>query len=178
MERAIISVILLSFSILCYGQPLQKDTLKPTVYIFMLEECVICQNYCPKINTIYEDYHDKFNFLLVFPSFISKPSTIEKFYKDYNIKIPYKTDFYKTLVNKFDVNVTPEVVIYDPKQESVLYKGRLDNSFFALGKRRKSGISTDLVIAIEQILSGQSPRPSSTQAIGCIINRDELEDKR
>lgn len=175
--KQFITAILLLICIqdLVLSQNKTSGTEKPTVYLFLLEECVICQSYSTKINNIYEEYKYRFNFLAIFPSFISKPETIHHFLKEYKVQMPYKTDFYKTLVKKFNVKVTPEVVVYDHQNDNVLYKGRIDNEFFSIGRRRRSGINNELKIALDQILNDQKVDPKYTEAVGCIIDISELD---
>jgi thiol-disulfide isomerase/thioredoxin len=154
------------------GQHISGD--KPVVYFFLLEECVICQSYSQKINSIVHQFDTEFEFVAVFPSFISKPENIRKFLKDYDISLPFRTDYYKDLTKKFGVSVTPEVVVYKSATEKVLYKGRIDNEFVSVGRRRRSGINDDLMMALNQIKSGINPDPASTQAVGCFINMEEM----
>ena len=87
----------------------------------------------------------------------------------------FKTDYYKTLTKKLGVTVTPEVVIFQPDTEVVLYKGRIDNQFYSIGRRRRSGISNDLLLALEQVKTGKKPNPDSTLSVGCLINLDEMK---
>jgi thioredoxin-related protein len=176
MKIAYIFLIIFVCNSVSTSQIALQDSSKPTVYLFLLEECVICQSYSNKINNIQKDFAQHFNFSAIFPSFISKPETIKKFLSDYDIQMPYKTDFYKTLVKKFDVKVTPEVVVFDHQQNKILYKGRIDNEFFAIGRKRRSGVTEDLRVALNQIISGKIVDPYTTEAIGCIINIAELEE--
>lgn len=180
MKIKVFLILFLSFFIkICLvGSSFSQDSVKkPIVYFFLLEECVICQSYSLKMIELHNEFNSDFDFVAVFPNFISKPKNIQKFIADYHIPFQYKTDYYKSLVNKFEVKVTPEIVIYDEGKNEILYKGRIDNEFFDIGKRRRSGITDDLKNALMQIKRGEKVDPKFTDAIGCIINLNELGEK-
>ncbi len=177
MKTKFLIIIFLSFFIrvnLLGSEVLPDSSKKPIIYFFLLEECVICQSYSLKMIELHKEFNSDFDFIGVFPNFISKPQNIQNFIADYHIPFPYKTDYYKSLVNKFGVKVTPEIVIFDELKNEILYKGRIDNEFFDIGRRRRSGISDDLKNALLQIKRGEKVDPKFTDAIGCIINLNEL----
>ena len=72
---------------------------KPTVNIFFLEDCVICQSLTPELNKLYQKYHKEFDFVLYFPNQRSKDNSINEFKKKYKVDIPYKTDHYKKVLH-------------------------------------------------------------------------------
>lgn len=145
-----------------------------TVYVFMSDECIICMDYASYINKLYNLYStDNVTFVGVFPNFASKKDKIESFKKKYNFAFEMKTDYFKKRVSKFDVQVTPEVVIYDEKKEKTLYQGRIDNSFYALGKRRRVVTKFDLEDALISIAKQEKIKIPKTEAIGCFINQTD-----
>ncbi len=143
-----------------------------TVYIFLLDECVISQYYTPLLTEIYEKYKDKkVGFIGYFPNFSSKPDQIESFGKKYKLDFPLKQDYYKEWTKKFGVTITPEVAVWDHRDDRLIYRGRIDDSFVRVGKRKLHPQNEDLKDIIESWLSGQTPQDSTvTQAIGCFIN--------
>ncbi len=147
---------------------LAKDSV--TVHIFLLDDCVICQDYSPKLNQLYEQYGDEISFIGYFPNFSSKTEKIEFFKKKYNIQFPLKTDYYKTQAARFQASITPEVIIYNHDTQKVLYRGRIDNRFFKLGKRRHVITSNELEIALSLISEGKEVKIPRTEPIGCYIN--------
>jgi thiol-disulfide isomerase/thioredoxin len=146
---------------------------KAVLYIFFLEDCVICQSYTPEINKLHKTYGEDLEFLLIFPNHRSKDGTIAEFRKKYKIDIPYKTDHYKTLSGKLGVKVTPEVVLTDAAGQ-IVYQGAIDDAFVSPGKKRKAK-NHYLHDAIEAFLQKKKPDPSLTQAVGCFINYKENE---
>ena len=148
-----------------------RDSL--TLYIFLLDDCIICQSYTPKLNELYNGFGDGIPFIGVFPNFSSKQSKIDDFKSKYNIEFETKTDYWKTLTKKFGVTVTPEVVLYDNSRELILYRGRIDDEFVSLGRRRKVVTSNELEnILLDVSLHSKGPFPF-TEAIGCFINQND-----
>ena len=136
----------------------------------MLDDCIICQSYSPKLNSPYSEYRNDIEFVGVFPNFTSKPEKIEAFKEKFGITFKTRTDYWKKLVNKFEIKVTPEVVIYNEETDNILYRGRIDNEFFGLGKRRKVVTTDELSDILQSLVSGDPGPYPFTEAIGCFIN--------
>lgn len=150
-----------------------KDSL--TVYLFLSDECVITQYYVPTINDLHAEFGAEFNFVAVFPNFSSKPKKISAFYHKYQLSVPHITDYYKSLSKAMDAQVTPEVVIYNHTTDTKLYQGKIDNSYAAIGKRRRVITSHELHDALRNIQDGKKINQTYTKAIGCFINfNDQL----
>ena len=143
-----------------------------TVYVFLHDECMISQYYTPLLTKYYEKYHSqKVGFIGYFPNFSSKPQQIEDFANNYHLTFPLKADYYKDWTKKFGITVTPEVAVWDHREDRLIYRGRIDDSYVRVGKRKTHPQTEDLNNIIEAWLKGQTPRDTVlTQAIGCFIN--------
>ena len=64
--------------------------------------------------------------------------------------------------------MTPEIFV-EGKPGVILYSGRIDDSFYAVGKRRNSITTHELEDALLQITSKQPIKVPRTQAVGCVI---------
>ncbi len=51
----------------------------------------------------------------------------------------------------------------------MLYRGRIDNVYASLGKRRAEATEKDLRKALDEVLSGKPVSTPQTKAIGCYI---------
>ena len=51
----------------------------------------------------------------------------------------------------------------------VLYRGRIDNLYAALGQKRPRATTRDLREALDAILAGQPVPHATNQAVGCLI---------
>lgn len=169
-------VILSTFSSTHHEQV--SDSLEKTdqikVYIFLLDECKICHHYSLSLTELYNTYQsEQIEFIGLFPNFVSQPKEISKFKKNFKIPFPLKTDYYKSKATKFGVTVTPEVVVYNETKDEILYKGRIDNSYFKLGKQRSHTTKYELKDALQAITSGEEIVVKETQSVGCFINFNE-----
>lgn len=168
-------LILCLFTAMPPQEPIQAKATTPsdslTVYVFLLDECVISQYYTPELIRLYETYHDQqVGFVGYFPNFISKPDRIEAFGEKYSLPFPLKQDYYKDWTRKFGITVTPEIAVWDHREERMIYRGRIDDSYVRVGKRNLHPKHHDLVEIIDNWLLHESPEtPVITHAIGCFI---------
>lgn len=160
-------------------QTMAGDSL--TVYIFLHDDCVISQFYTPELARLYETYRSKkVGFIGYFPNFSSKPEKIKAFGEIYHIAFPLKQDYYKDWTRKFEIKVTPEVAVWDHRSGRLIYRGRIDDSYVRVGKRRLHPQNHDLEDSIKGWLLNENPEHMvQTQAIGCFINfADPLSNRQ
>jgi thiol-disulfide isomerase/thioredoxin len=142
-----------------------------TVYIFMHHDCVITQNYTLLLQQLHETYaSDQLAFVGVFPDFSSKPDDIEAFRQKYQIPFALKTDYFKTLTKELKATVTPEVVVYNHSTETIRYRGRIDNMYFRVGKKRTVVTTSELEDALKAIQNNEPIAVAKTTPVGCFIN--------
>lgn len=145
----------------------QKDSV--TVYIFLKEDCVISQNYTPTLNRLYQTFSSqKISFIGLFPS--TRDEAIETFRQKYAITFPLKSDYFQTLTKKLGATVTPEVVVYNETCGEILYKGRIDDMYYRVGKKRTVTTTAELEDALKSIVAGKPVLIKETEAVGCLIN--------
>ena len=152
-----------------YSRTHASDSL--TIYVFLHDECVISQFYTPLLTELYEKYNDKkIGFIGYFPHFSSKPAQIENFAKKYRLAFPLKQDYYQVLTKKFGITITPEVAVWDHRSDRLVYRGRIDDSYVRVGKRKLHPQHHDLKNVIDEWIVGDVPADTIvTQAIGCFI---------
>ncbi len=149
--------------------PPKTITQDTTVYVFLSENCPICQSYTLTLKQLDTKYKSKhIRIIGVFPNYYSTQETIDEFKKKYAIPFDLVIDKKGELTKHFKASITPEVFVESPAKK-LLYSGRIDDSFYALGKRRQVITSTELADAIEEIVSGKPIKITKTQAVGCII---------
>ena len=150
-----------------------KDSI--TVFIFLREDCKICEYYTKDLNQFYEKYkNEQLHFTGIFPNFSSKPKKIETFKKKYNIAFPLKHDYFKTLTKKMGATVTPEIVIYNHTLGKIIYQGRIDNTYFSLGKKRTVTTTAELAQVLDAISTGKPIPDFDAPAVGCFINFSDM----
>ena len=146
-----------------------------SVNFFLLDQCIVTANMTQEIERLYQDYNKApFVFQGYFPNMSSKPEAIEAFVKKFNLTLPWKTDYFKRKSEALGAEVAPQVVVFDEKKEVILYSGRINNSFKAVGQRRRGKITHDLEEALKAISMDQIIQTPRTQAVGCFINFSEV----
>lgn len=145
-----------------------KDSI--SVYLFLLDECRICQELAPEMNTIYEEYQSDIGFIGLFPNFSSKSDGIKKFKEKYQIKFNTRTDYFKKMTHKFEATILPEVIVYNETSKTIVYRGAINDLFYTPGKRRHFVQNHYLRDALKAISENKLPAIASTQPIGCYIN--------
>ncbi len=140
------------------------------VYVFMGEECVISQNYTLELNKLHEQYaSDRIQFIGVFPSNYSSSETVKNFKSKY--KLPFNTELDKAHIKvfRFQIKVTPEIVVYDVKNQNVVYQGRIDNTYFGLGQRRTVTTTSELSDVLSAITKKEELDFEFKKAVGCFL---------
>jgi len=173
IQRYFYIILFLLFHFSSLSAKPTTDTI--SVYIFLHEECVISQYYTLPLKELHTQYaNDSIQFIGLFPNFSSKKKNIQAFKEKYQIPFSLKTDYFKTKTKLLNATVTPEVVIYNENKKTILYQGRVDNTYFRVGKKRTITTSSELMDALEAIVHHQPIKISKTKAIGCFINRDKF----
>lgn len=163
----------LIFSCSTLGVNLEKpdDTHRYTIYFFLLDECKICRDYGPELKRLSDEFESEIiSFVGVFPNFSSKSENIEKFKSEFDIPFELKTDYFKKLSHKFGAKILPEVFVYDHDLDKVIYSGRIDDRYAAIGKRKRVIRKFDLRDVLDNIKSGDTIITTRTEPIGCFIN--------
>ncbi|MBT8231202.1 MAG: hypothetical protein HKO66_07670 [Saprospiraceae bacterium] len=147
-----------------------KDSI--TVNIFLLEDCKICQYYVPTLKSLFEEFaYERIGFIGLFPNRYSSENNIEAFKKKHDIPFHLQREFFQTKTEKFNVNVTPEVVVYNETKQSIIYKGRIDNGYVKLGQRRRVVTQNELRDVLRALINNQEVKIENREAIGCLITK-------
>ncbi|HZI54109.1 MAG TPA: redoxin domain-containing protein [Chitinophagaceae bacterium] len=163
MKGIITAMMILIFGLSAQGQ---KEW---HVYVFLAEECPICNFMGKPLNTIYKKYQDNVDFHAVFPVKNSNYKTSQLFKQQYDL-LNFETllDKDQTLTKQLGATVTPEVIITNAQGE-IHYKGRINSAYYAPGKMKHSSIKNDLDQALAALISGKDVPQPWPAAIGCYI---------
>lgn len=148
-------------------QPLSPTNRLASVLIFYWHDCPISNGYAPEINRIASTYTN-FAFFIVQTDPELTPAVAKEHAQKFNLLPPILLDPAHILVKQTQVTVTPEVVIIG-KNEKILYRGRIDNLYEALGKKRSAPTEHDLIQALDTLSVGKPLKKAETKAIGCLI---------
>ena len=168
MKLGNLLLLLSSWSFFPQVYPVQEPAYK--VYVFLSEECVISKSYALELRELHEQYAGvDFQFIGVFSNPASNPEKMAAFKSQYQFPFAFQHDWQQRLMDQFGVELTPEVVIYDTQRQEVRYQGRIDNTFYRVGRRRRVTTTADLADAL-QALQTEEPVPLvSTPTVGCYI---------
>jgi thiol-disulfide isomerase/thioredoxin len=143
---------------------------KASVLFFITSDCPISNSYAPEIQRICSEYGPKqVSCDLVYVDPDLTVADVKKHVKDFGYSnLPAILDSSQKLVKAAGATITPEAAVVGPSGQ-VLYRGRIDNVYAALGKRRPEATERDLRKALDEILSNKIVSTPQTQAIGCYI---------
>ena len=149
--------------------PMQmRDDDAASVVVFLSPWCPISQKYIPALNAIYDQCVTKdVEFFALMPGKVSA-SERKKFLDDYEVKFPVQADKGFKWTASMGATITPEVFVFD-RNDSLQYRGAIDNWFYALGRYRSEPTDHYLMDAVEAVLAGKTPKVKSTEATGCSI---------
>ena len=132
--------------------PFKPDGQAASVLFFILQDCPISNRYAPEIARIVREYQPKnIRFYLVYVDPAVEITQIEAHLREYNLPdIPVIHDAKRSLVAATGASVTPETAVVG-KGGEILYRGRIDNLYEALGKPRRNVTEHDLRNALDAI---------------------------
>jgi len=146
--------------------PLEAGTKTGSVLIFYWHDCPICNAYAPEINRL-TDAYTNFAFYIVQVDPDLSASAAKDHAHQYNLHAPVLLDPRHRLVRLAKATVAPEAVVFG-KDGSVAYRGRIDNLYADLNKRRAAATEHDLRAALDAIAAGR-PAVSQPPPMGCLI---------
>lgn len=145
-----------------FQQPLWR------VILFLAPLCPICQNMTHEMRLLEEEFADApVEFVGVFPNPSTRPDQIAEFGETYGLAMALVVDT-ADWAGQLDARWTPEAFVLD-EHDSVVYRGRLNDRYFAPGKRRPRTRNRDLRAALKDVLKGRPVSMPVTDAVGCPI---------
>ena len=148
-------------------QPLDPGAKVASVLVFYWHDCPISNSYAPELNRI-AAAHTNFAFYIVQVDADLTPAAAREHARKFDLHAPVLLDPQHHLVKQLNATVTPEVVVAGKRGE-ILYRGRIDDRYAALGKQRGAASEHDLVDALDALAAGKPPKKAKTQPIGCLI---------
>ena len=110
------------------------------------------------------------------PNRLATTESVAAYRKKFEIPFSVSADPYQSKATELGATIVPEVFVYDSK-DKLVYRGRIDDTFAAVGKRRPKAHTHDLKLALAALLS-KSPVPvSQTTPVGCAITFSKSDPK-
>jgi len=140
-----------------------------TVLLFVAVDCPIANSYAPEIAALVRDHAAlPVEFLLVHVDPAIEVEALREHARRFALPGPLVLDRDHALVRRAGATVTPEAVVLD-RAGRIAYRGRIDDSWSDLGRRRTVVRQQDLRDALAAVVSGRAvPRPWP-EALGCSL---------
>jgi len=137
--------------------------------IFVLPDCPIANSYAAEYSRLSSDYASRGVPLIVVyvdPDLTS--AQMAEHAQQYLLKCPVLLDSQLTWADRAGATKTPEAAVFD-LHGGLLYRGRIDDRYVAVGKSRTIATTHDLRTALDAILAGKPVAQRFTEAVGCHI---------
>lgn len=153
------------------ASPFQNPRAKAVALIFINIECPISNRYAPEIQRLQAEFGPKgVDFWLVQPDAEEKVENTHRYLKEFGYSFGLLRDLKHTLTTQAGARITPEAAVFGPDQ-TLLYRGRIDNRFADYNKTRPAPTARELRDALEAVVSGKKIAVARAPAIGCYISK-------
>ena len=149
--------------------PFKMAAGKPVVFVFVRTDCPVSNRYAPTLQALSQKYSGAAVMMLVYPDKTETSANIRKHLQEYGYKLAALQDPQHALVKLGQVEITPEVAVFNGKRE-LIYHGRIDNWYKEFGHARSAPTTHELDDAIQAALNPSHPAPASVSGVGCYIS--------
>ena len=152
-------------------EPLRVERGHAEALFFVTEDCPVSNYYSHEIRRICEDYaHRGLGCSLVYVDPATTDEKARKHAAEYGHgDYPKMVDREHVLIDATGAAITPTAVVIR-SDETIAYRGRIDNYFAAIGKSRRVVTEHDLRDALEAVFAGKAVAKAETPVVGCYID--------
>ena len=140
---------------------------QPAVLVFLDTACPVATRYVPTLNKLHGEAQA--NGVALY-GVLSNPAITwqasAEFVEDFGVTFPVILDSAGDLALRLGPRVMSESFVISTN-DRVVYRGRIDDRFAAVGKLRTRIGSHDLRTVIQAMADGRQPEPYATEAVGC-----------
>ncbi len=140
---------------------------QPAVLVFLDTACPVATRYVPELNEVQDDAGTagvQLYGVLSNPDISWRESA--RFVDDFGIEFPVILDSSGDLARRLGPRVISESFVVSTA-DRLVYRGRIDDRFAAVGRLRTRISSHDLRRAMEAVSRGDRIEPHETEAVGC-----------
>ena len=150
------------------GRPARALTDGISVFLFVRTDCPISNRYAPEIARLQRRFAPQgVRFSLVYVDPKQPAEAIRSHLADYGYRMEALSDREHEFVRFTGVRVTPEAAVFTGKQ--LLYRGRVDDRYAALGRVRPAPTVRDLEQVLSDAVAGKGSGFRTSPAVGCFI---------
>jgi mono/diheme cytochrome c family protein len=140
---------------------------KATVLVFIASECPISNGYTPDINALAKSHPGASVYAVLSEPGTTRAAALEH-RKTWGLEVPVLFDATGDLASRFAPTHTPEAFVLGTDMR-VAYRGRIDDAYAELGKKREVAGSHDLETALAAVLEKKAPPVARTTPVGCVF---------
>jgi hypothetical protein len=151
-------------------EPLKVEKGRLSALIFVTNDCPISNYYSHEIRRICDEYAPRgLQCTLVYTDPTMKDAAAARHAGEYGHGgYPKVVDRDRALVEATGATVTPEIVMIRP-DESIAYRGRIDNYYTDLTKPRTQATEHDWRDALDALMAGKPVAKPEVPTVGCYI---------
>lgn len=147
----------------------ERDDCRGTAVIFLSTECPISNNALPTLKRLAARFRQSgVEFIGVISGQAVSRTAAVRHRDEFGIPFPVVFDASNELRRLLRPTHTPQVIVVS-RAGSILYSGRIDNRYSAVGRGRSEASVHDLRDALLAIVAGRSVDVSVTQPVGCLL---------
>ena len=153
------------------GKPVslaQLEDRQAVVAVFLSFECPVSTSYLPALSELARRYGPRKVAIVGILSTDEDAATLRKQAREYDLSIPLFRDSSLAAARAFQARNVPEAFLLD-RGLVLRYRGRIDDSYAARLKKKRSTSRHDLCTALDELLAGKPVSVPATEAIGCLI---------
>jgi len=138
-----------------------------TALVFLSTECPISRQYIPELNRLAKTAEErKLAFYGIISDSAATRADARKFVDEFHVAFPVLFDASRELATLFGPDHVPEAFVVD-SHGTVQYRGRIDDVYADIDKRRAEPSHRDLFDAMAAVAEGKPVATPRTVAIGC-----------
>lgn len=149
---------------------------KAVVLLTTMNGCPIARNLMPDLRDIRRQFGDDVEFLLINSSLQDSYASISEEVDEFGIDFPVLVDDAQLIGEALELDRSGEVLVIDTSNWSVAYRGPV-NDRLGYETQRKEASEHYLADALGAIVAGEAITEPRRDAVGCIINFPEREQK-
>jgi hypothetical protein len=141
------------------------------VFVFLTGECPIATAYVPTLQALSESIeknHPNVSMYAVWADRTKNPAEVAKFAAEYQVELPILLDLDGSLASSLRPTHVPEAFVLDSKG-NVAYRGRIDDVYNDLGRRKPEATVHDLADAVNTVAEGRAVATNRTAPVGCLF---------
>ena len=143
---------------------------KVLVVVFLGTECPLAKLYGQRLAELDKKYSDQGVQILGINS--NQQDTLQElagYALKHGVEFPLLKDPGAKVADQFGATRTPEAFVLD-RSRVIRYHGRIDDQY-GVGAARKKATKSELVDAVDSLLTGKPIAVAATQPVGCLIGR-------